>query len=136
MFNIIKYTLKVWATALFMAPVIIVASGLMKSFNINDALGMIMFGILIGAIYSLPSVALLAIATCFIAKYNMPLLYKKAVLTVIGIVLTMLAFIIFNSGKSILFEELSWDRAVYATAIIAGIWFYRLTPQPARGRTL
>jgi hypothetical protein len=119
------YALKVWQTAVFAAPLIIISFNLMNNTDFGEALLTLAFGIGIGMFFSIPSFILFAFACNVIVNMGFKAVYKKIVLSIIGIGLTMLAFVLFSNGR--LLEYLNnYFMGIYALIIVAGVWFYKL----------
>ena len=116
---------------MFVSPFIIVLSGAMGNSDIESSILIFAYGVFFGLLFSIPSALLFAVSAIALAKKEFSVMHKRLILSVIGFALTLLAFLLFSSGKSILFEG-NYFFAIYALVIIAGVWFYKLeTPTHA-----
>ena len=120
------YSLKVWLTAVFIAPL------LLKLFWIvtNESSGSNAIGALIifGGILSIPSVLLLFLTTIFLVRQTITVNSMKLILSLGGLILTYLP-IWFLNGRQFVLDSFMLNFFVgYTVIIITGIWFYKLKP--------
>jgi hypothetical protein len=111
----------------FAAPLIIVACGFIKSGNLGDAIMLFAFGAITGMVFSIPSALLFWLSAYIITRQEIAWAYKKVILSVIGIALTLLAFMLYADG-AMPGRSLLTYLTVYATVIVAGVWIYKLKP--------
>ncbi|MES2275348.1 MAG: hypothetical protein V4592_04955 [Bacteroidota bacterium] len=124
----LKFTLKVWFTSAALSPVII-ALWQMVYHNISgDDIAILLFLILFGGIFSIPSAALLWLAAYLIPiKSGLNYPAQKTLLTIVGLSLTCLPFFIITGDLS-LNNDIGYIIIIYAITIVAGIWVYPLRP--------
>ena len=118
------YTLKVWLTSVFFPPIVFFVMFLTDPVK-TDILGYIMLMVLLGAVLSLPSAALLGFSIYILKYTELSVKQKKIILSIIGIVLTIAPFLFFIPIDSILDIGNPLVFA-YALVIVAGIWFYKM----------
>ena len=126
----LKYALKTWQTAVFFAPFIIIAFGLLHAGSIGDAVMFFAFGALTGMVFSVPSALLFWLAAYITTKQDIHWKYKKIILSVIGVTLTMLAFMLYADG-TLPGKDMFAFIIIYAAVIVAGVWIYKLRTVPA-----
>lgn len=122
-----SYSVKVWLTAVFIAPVIFIGYEWINnipSHNYTEEYEMAAF---FGGVLSFPSFVMLWLFV-YLLSYNLwRLPLKKMLLTALGIVFTIFPFgVLFHKimTSNILTIEIS-----YLAIICAGIWFYRIVPK-------
>lgn len=131
--NALFYSLKVWLTSVALGPLFIIL--LSKIFrphgyafdsfsNMFDFIGLLMY---LSLLVSIPSAILLWLLTSLIIRFNYNETLSKAILTVIGFILTIGPFYLLFNGDDNPGEDgiFIWATS-YASVIIAGIWFYKL----------
>ena len=123
----ITFTLKVWQTAVFLAPVLIVISGILNGTPLSESLFILLPGIVLGLVFSIPSAVIFGLTVYFMADSLMSDELKKVTLSVAGVALTMLSFFLFDRGR---IQDVTdyYYFAAFASVILAGIWFYRFEP--------
>jgi hypothetical protein len=122
------YSLKIWLTAAFVAPLFLLL------FKMNP-LGFIYFGLM----FSVPSWVLLMLGTQFFLQKKLTMMQFKIRLSVLGVILTFLPFWLLFPPKDIFSEEgMVFSMALpalYAAVIVAGIFIYKIqlnTPAEAK----
>jgi heme/copper-type cytochrome/quinol oxidase subunit 4 len=96
-----KYSMKVWITGLFLSPFVYFLFNGLDHTNGLGALareftGFMVFSIVLGSVFSLPSYALLYFITILVNKSQRSALSKKAILLIVSIILTILPFYVFS----------------------------------------
>lgn len=128
------YALKVWATSIFVGPLFVLAFSLIKA-SVNktltstnvSGLGIILVIVLFGAILSLPSFLLFYLACRYIISHIDNVQLSKTLLSILGIILTYLPFLIIDDFNYLLDkDQLSQPLFItYSSAIIGSIWFHK-----------
>ena len=93
--------MKVWITGLFLSPfVYFLFNGLAHTNGLGalarEFTGFMVFSIVLGSVFSLPSYALLYFITILVNKSQRSALSKKAILLIVSIILTILPFYVFS----------------------------------------
>jgi len=122
------YSLKIWLTAVVIAPIVTeIVDYLIRAGSTDEGVFyFILLSIPYGLLLSLPCWVLLWLAVYLIGKTGLSITYKKVLLSVIGLALTVLPFyLVFghDDGSNTL-ELWIWPFS-YTLVIIAGIWFYK-----------
>jgi hypothetical protein len=123
-----KYTLKVWLSSVCVSPVIIILyeSLRFKSIPVGDEAAFVIFAIIFGSIFSMPSAGLLWLTTHGVLKTSLSNEAQKTVLTFVGVALTGLPIFLFDNSS--LNTDVGYVIILYAATIVTGIWVYRLQP--------
>ncbi len=140
------YSLKVWITALLLAPTLaypiwwlvewiisyvnrgkVFSMGIIYGFDINAST--ISWGILWSALYFLPYLAILFVSVIFLRRGSTSIRSKKTALTGLAIILTLCPFPFVKVLEyEVIFDiRLAWLIS-FGLIFIAGVWFYRLKP--------
>lgn len=122
-----NFSIKVWLTAVFVAPAAIIGLlTLQHDYNLTSwfAYGM---SIIVGTVYSIPSVLILWLVAYQLSKYIYQQINLKALLLIAGFILTLFAtglcFRHLPSAKDeVFFTE------VYVGVILGGMCLYKLKP--------
>ena len=125
------YTLNVWLTAVLLSPVIIMLTEWLGATNIAMGAALLIYGVFMGMLFSVTSAVLFAFSTYVLNSIDLKPWHKNTVLSLIGILSTLLAFL-FVTGKSITIDG-DYFCIPYASVIVAGIWFYKLEPDEETG---
>lgn len=126
MLSSLKYTLKVWQTAVFAAPVIPMITLSLPAESIDSAVMTWLYFSIFGMLFSIPSALILWLSTYLMRLCKMlTVIQIKALLTLISIALTLLPFIWFGFGNVSNWRD-AFIPIIYALTIVAGIWFYKL----------
>ena len=123
--NALAYSLKVWLTAVILGSLILCVFVLSPSSNNQhfdkQAASLVLITVFYSAIFSLPSFFILLLSSLGLCNTSLTDIYRKLILTGIGILLSLLA-----ARLSFLEEfELSFTLS-YLIVTLAGIWFYKL----------
>lgn len=118
------YSIKVWLTAVFVAPALIIGiQTLQHNYSLTHGIAYYV-GVVVGGLYSVPSAALLCLAVDIVSRYCRREVTAKIWLTFAGMLLTLLAMCICSEGlpnsKEVFYTE------VYTAVIVAGVWFYEV----------
>lgn len=118
------YSLKVWLTGVFLAPVLLklfwMVSGESTGSNAVGAL------ILFGGVLSIPCVLLLFLSVLILTRQAIAVNSTKLILSLIGIILAYLP-IWFLNGRQFWLDSFMLNFFVgYTVTVIAAIWFYKL----------
>ncbi len=118
------YSLKVWLTGVFLAPVLLklfwMVSGESTGSNAVGAL------ILFGGVLSIPSVLLLFLSVLILTRQAIAVNSTKLILSLIGIILAYLPIWVLN-GRQFWLDSFMLNFFVgYTVTVMAAIWFYKL----------
>ena len=118
------YSIKVWLTAVFVAPALIIGiQTLQHNYSLTNGIAYYV-GVVVGGLYSVPSAVLLYLTVYLANRFYMGQIRAKILLTFAGGLLTLLAMVLSCGGlpsiKEVFYTE------VYASVIVAGVWFYKL----------
>ncbi|MBE9584977.1 hypothetical protein IM792_11005 [Mucilaginibacter sp. JRF] len=127
----LKYTLRVWQTAVFVAPVFILMLSIVPSEGASDAFFIYLIGIVAGFIWSIPSFLFLAICAFIVSTSRISITSAKAWLTVAGLALSWLPFYMLDGVRFITDDDTSslYFISIYAIVIVISIWMFRLETQ-------
>lgn len=120
------YSLKVWLTAVFIAPI-----GLFMIFS-DAGLDLLLLSWSLGFLFSIPSWLLLCVFSWIGLIKIENNIHRKLTLSVFAMVLTLVTFLIFaNTIVSLIdLESLLIIGFPYLIIILIGIFFYRLERKP------
>ena len=122
--TILIYGLKVWLTTSLLGPVLMEIYGLPRSIN-ADIKGVLTVMLFMSALL-LPSMALLCLSCWYVNTRITNTVRLKIALTVIGMALTCLTFLILNGGHAFT----PGVMAPFCLANAISIWIYRFRPAP------
>jgi len=128
----LKYSLKVWLTAVFITPLLIaLASRVLEPShgfdNVTNFFGTIAYMFAFGLVLSIPSWLLLWMFTTLLSKSSLGMASVKAILSVIGVMLSIFPFIIiFSHDDNPLDPDVMIWVTSYSIVIVVGLWFYKL----------
>ena len=135
MSNSFQFTTRVWLTSIVSAPALLVT---IDSFSLGmtikefliGRLYFILFAIVFGIIFSLPSWTILFLTTKFINRRQLSILQKKLLLLPVAALLTVAPFyILFSADDWNTQKETSLKfGAYYLATILGGILLYKLRP--------
>jgi hypothetical protein len=122
--RVLFYCLRVWFSALLVGTV------LLETFTRGDNFKFIVFMLLVGSAYSIPSLLLAWIVSFLIIRTSGSRRAKRLWIAVLAVPLVVLPFIIALQGD----VEYDWQSmfriaGLYYLPILAGIFFYSL-PEP------
>ncbi|NHA07771.1 hypothetical protein G7092_28490 [Mucilaginibacter sp. HC2] len=121
------YSLKVWLTGVFLAPVLLKLFWMVSGESTgSNAVGALM---LFGGVLSIPSVLLLFLSVLILTRQAIAVNSTKLILSLIGIILAYLPIWVLN-GRQFWLDSFMLNFFVgYTVTVIAAIWFYKLKPQ-------
>lgn len=122
--NALTYSLKIWLTGLLVGSLWMLPSHPDKLFTFLPLLGLIIFS---GFFLSFPSFIILFLLSRQLNKTTLKVIPKKFILSVNGLVLTLLAYLLtvhFRFGTVSDFHLF----IPYAIVIVIGVWLYKLDP--------
>lgn len=126
------YSLKVWLTAVVLAPMLTqlldYLCGVQQSYDLKGIFYFVLLSIPYGLMLSLPCWLLLWLATSLLNRTRLTNKNKKLLLSVVGFLLAALPFyLIFgHDDKGFNLETIVW-AASYMLVIVAGVWAYKLS---------
>ena len=129
----ILYSIKIWLTSVVLSPVVFVFGDDLIHPNNSEwfysALGFIGFSIVYGLVLSIPCVIILFLFAGSLVYRKLDMIYKKLLLSIVGIVLSILPFYLLFRGDDNRFDLYTffWSLS-YCFFIVAGVWFYELEP--------
>ncbi|MGF7039102.1 hypothetical protein M2273_002354 [Mucilaginibacter lappiensis] len=130
-YHVFNYCLKVWLTSVVVSPIlyilieVIINSGYFES--IPSEIAFILFSILYGLILSIPSCLLLLGSLYVLNRMNLSISTSKIWLSITGIILTLIPFVIMYHSYDIERRPAIIPWAIsYCLVIVAEIWFYKL----------
>jgi uncharacterized protein YacL len=126
-----KYYFKVWLFTILVSPLFVIAVlAYHNSKNISDffsGLPIWLFAVIFGSVLALPALFLFRLLNKDLEKHNIPILLKKLIHAIVGIVLLWITFYVTNRD---IFEELSWNNIAwplaYSTSLIIGSFIYKV----------
>lgn len=121
--NHFGYSTRVWLTSAFVAPVLMTLFFVITDPG-SDIISIIPLMVIFGLILSIPNWLLLIISVWQINKSNIPNEEKKTIISFLAFFLTLVLFLILDSGGS----ELILISTPYIIVLIFGIWKYELIP--------
>jgi hypothetical protein len=128
---IFNYGLKVWLTSVVVSPIlyilieVIINPGYFES--VPSRMAFIVFSIPYGLILSIPSCLLLLASIYVFNRMSLPISTSKIWLSITGIILTLIPFVIMYHSYDIERRPAVIPWAIsYCLVIVAGIWFYKL----------
>ena len=129
------YSLKVWLTGVIVSTILVVAltKTLLRSVyyfdNLENIFGFWGMTTYLACILSIPSLLLFGLCSWQVIKYNAIAPYRKSLLSLVGILLTVTPFyIFFHNEESVRVVELMTWILSYSLVIKAAILFYKLKP--------
>jgi hypothetical protein len=130
----IKYTLKIWATTLVIAPVFIVLFGVFRNSRAWDdlayILGIYIWIIVLGFIGSCATWAMFVTGVYSILKWNITEVAHKSAIQFFGALLTLSTILLFFAildSFSVLYTKTFWMFAgPYIVCLAASIQFYKV----------
>jgi chromate transport protein ChrA len=117
------YSTLVWITGVIGGPIV---AAILVGVNFNELPRMDAFFMIVlyGALFSLPSWLLLMFCTHFLHRFSPSTLFKKGMLMILAVSLTLLPFYVLIGNKT--FREMSFVGG-YVIAILAGIALHKFT---------
>ncbi|MBS1530954.1 MAG: hypothetical protein JSU01_11635 [Bacteroidetes bacterium] len=133
-YRIGDYVIKVWLTSVITAPMLVVINALIGGGKITGPgdFNVFLVIILMGAILSLPSMALFYLACRLAIPRIRNTVMLKALLSITGVILTYIPFLIIDDFHPLLNIDLLSKPffITYALIIITGVWLYKIKPLP------
>ncbi|MBE9662222.1 hypothetical protein [Mucilaginibacter myungsuensis] len=123
--NRTEYVLKIWLTALFLSPLIISIVAWHHLDGVLSLFLMVFFMVVLGMVFSIPSVVLLLIIMAIIQQFtNWSVIGSRLVWTLVAAGLCILPFMYLDHliGSDM---EVRSMGACYTAITIAGIWIYK-----------
>jgi len=126
------YYLKVWLFTVLASPILVVVGMVyQRPGSINDffeALVRIwLLAVIFGSALALPALFLFRLLNKDLQGRKMPVLLKKIIHAIVGLMLLWLTFFVINRN---IFEELSWDNSVwvlaYSLSLLIGALTYKM----------
>jgi len=125
----IIYTIKVWLTSVVLSPIaFIIADNLFHSNNrigLYGSLGFIGYSIPYGLVITIPCWLILFLSAGSLVNRKLKMIYKKSIISVVGVALSILPFFLLFRGDDNGFDLYTkfWSLS-YCTFIVGGIWLY------------
>ena len=100
------------------------------------SLGFIGYSIPYGLVLSIPCWLILFLSAGSLVNRKLAMAYKRVLLSVVGVVLSILPFYLLFRGDDSGFDLYTrlWSLC-YCTFILAGIWFFELEPKDIAAKT-
>jgi hypothetical protein len=125
----ITYALKIWLTAVFLVPLLVMIWSLVQDSYREDSVRLLLLFWAFGLGFSVVSALLLWVSIVLLNRSGWSPLVSRILLSVLGLVLSLLPFILLNYGLgNSIRQYFHANRMVvdlYVLVIVAGIWIYR-----------
>jgi len=122
------YSLKVWLTAVFTAPFLILLISILKESETVQGGGKFVFAVILFSLFmTSPCWFILFQSAYYVDRWFERIMVKKLLLTLIGIGLSFAPFFVYFD-KNIPARRDNIMALCYSFTITAGIWYYRLKP--------
>jgi hypothetical protein len=129
--NSFIFALKVWQTAVFAGPVLIVLCDTFRrsaEMRLDDAMVYFFFFIIYGMVFSAPSFLVLWLGTYLVSRlHGLGIIQRKIVLCAGSIALTLLPFCVLFNREALVSSD-NYMFFCYALVIGASVWLYKLKP--------
>lgn len=131
-----KYYFKVWLFTILVSPIFVIAVMVyLKSGNLSDffkGLPIWFFAVIFGSFFALPALFLFRLLNKDLTKHELPVILKKLIHAIIGIVLVWVTFYFINQN---IFNELSWNNIAwplaYSVSLFIGAYIYSMKDEQA-----
>jgi hypothetical protein len=125
-YNTTEYSIKVWLTSVVIGPFLLMILSWLVNHKLSvEGLDVV---ILMGALFSLPSLLVFYLICKYITKRVSNMAVIKVYITIIGILLTYIPFLIIDDYHFLLdVDQLSrYFFPSYSIVIVAAVWIYKL----------
>jgi len=130
----ILYSIKIWLTSVVISPVVFIVGDCLTHPNnrigLYGCLGFIGYSLAYGLVLSIPCWLILFLMAGSLVNRNLNMVYKKLLISIIGVALSILPFYLLfrNDDNGFDLYTFIWSLS-YCSFIIVGVWFYELEPK-------